>query len=137
MLKVIMWLFFILPWLSLLLMNKLALRRYMPVALLATVMNTIVYQMAWKFGWWKYKESLYAWDKIAQVHTVYGVFLVGTLWIFRFTYRKFWLYALVNLGLDTIYAFGLRVLWKKLGITSGGNLSPTGSLSIMIVMAVI
>ncbi|UJF34613.1 hypothetical protein [Paenibacillus hexagrammi] len=133
--KVIIWGMFIIPWLSLLLMNKSLLKNYIPVALLATVLNTIVYQLAWTYGWWHYKVTLFSWDQVAQIHTVYGIFLVGTIWIFRFTFNKFWVYLLVNVGVDSVYAFGFRLLWKKLGITSGGNLPPMGSLSIMTVMA--
>ncbi|MBB3108896.1 hypothetical protein FHS18_000948 [Paenibacillus phyllosphaerae] len=133
--KAIMWAFWLVPFASLFFFNSVTLRRYMPVAWFATVLNTIVYQMAWAYGWWKYKETLLSWDKVAQVHTVYGAFFVGTLWIFRLTFRKFWLYAAVNLGVDFVYAFGLRALWKSLGITSGGKLPPIGSVAIMTVMA--
>ncbi|AEI43371.1 hypothetical protein [Paenibacillus mucilaginosus] len=137
MIQLILWSFFLVPWLSLFLMNRKALGRYMPVALLATVMNTIVYQMAWTYGWWKYKETLFPWDKVAQVHTVYGAFLAGTLWIFRFTYGRFWIYMMVNIGVDLTYAFGLRMLWKTLGITAGGNLPPWGSFALMTFMALL
>ena len=135
--KTVMWALFIIPWLSLFLMDRMALRKYMPVALLATVLNTIIYQMAWTFDWWKYKITLFSWDKVAQVHTVYGVFLVGTIWVFRWTYGRFWVYLLVNLGIDLIYAYGFRALWRAMEITTGGNLPAIGSLSIMLSIAVL
>ncbi|MCZ8520366.1 MULTISPECIES: hypothetical protein [Paenibacillus] len=132
MVKVILWAFFILPWLSVFLMDRSAIRRYMPVALFATVLNTIAYQIAWTYNWWQYKITLFAWDKVAQIHTVYGVFLVGTLWIFHYTFRKFWVYMLVNLGTDLIYAYGFRTLWKILGVTAPqGIMPPIGSVIIM------
>lgn len=138
MVKIIFWCFFLLPWLSLFFLKSSTIRRYMPVALLATVINTIVYQIAWTHHWWRYKETLFSWDKIAQVHTVYGVFLIGTIWIFFFTYRKFWIYLLVNLIIDSMYSFGFGALWRKLGITEGGkNYSPLYSVLIMLVISVI
>ncbi|WP_223588329.1 hypothetical protein [Neobacillus bataviensis] len=137
MINLIFWAFFLVPWLSLFFLKNSAIRRYMPVALFATVINTIFYQIAWTYGWWKYKETLFSWDKVAQVHTVYGVFLVGTIWIFYFTFRKFWIYFLVNLITDCIYSFGFRALWKKLGITtSGGNLSPLEGIMYMTLISI-
>ncbi|MEH7333503.1 hypothetical protein V7161_12750 [Neobacillus drentensis] len=137
MIKLVLWAFFLVPWLSLFFLKNSAIRRYMPVALLATVINTIFYQVAWTHGWWKYKETLFSWDKVAQVHTVYGVFLVGTIWIFYFTFRKFWIYFVVNLITDCIYSFGFRALWKKLGITaSGGNLSPLEGIMYMTLISI-
>lgn len=132
-----MWSFFIIPWISLLFLDRTTIRRYMPVALFATVINTLLYQVAWTYDWWKYKETLFPWDKVAQVHTVYGVFLVGTIWIFALTFRKFWVYFIANLLVDSVYAFGFRALWKKLGITTaGGNLPPYGSLLIMTAIGI-
>ncbi|WP_423800810.1 hypothetical protein [Neobacillus sp. SAB-20_R2A] len=137
MVKLILWAFFLLPWLSLFFLKNSAIRRYMPVALFATVINTIMYQVAWTYDWWKYKETLFPWDKVAQIHTVYGVFLVGTIWIFYFTFRKFWIYFFVNLIIDCIYSFGFRALWKKLKITtSAGNLSPLEGIVIMTIIAI-
>lgn len=141
MVELVLWSFFIIPWISLIFLHKLnkdAVRRYMPVALFATVINTIFYQIAWTYDWWKYKETLFAWDKVAQIHTVYGVFLVGTIWIFYFTFGKFWLYFIVNLIIDCIYSFGFRALWRKLKITTaGGNLTPLEGILIMTFIAII
>jgi hypothetical protein len=141
MVKLVLWSFFLIPWISLFFLNNLnksALRRFMPVALFATVINTIMYQVAWTYDWWKYKETLFAWDKVAQIHTVYGVFLIGTIWIFYLTFDKFWAYLIVNLIVDCIYSFGFRTLWKKLKITTaGGNLSPLEGILIMTIIAII
>lgn len=138
MVKVVLWSFFILPWISLFLLNNSVIRRYIPVALFATVVNTIMYQIAWAYDSWKYNETLFWWDNVAQIHAVNGVFWVGTIWIFYFTFRKFWIYLVVNLIVDCIYSFGFRALWKKLKITTGyGNLSPLEAILIMTIMAII
>jgi hypothetical protein len=137
MVKLVLWSFFLLPWISLFFMKNSAIRRYMPVALFATVINTIIYQIAHTYDWWKYQETLFSWDKVAQIHTVYGVFLVGTLWIFYFTFRNFRLYVIVNLIVDCIYSFGFRALWKKLNITTAtGNLSSLEGILIMTIISI-
>jgi hypothetical protein len=138
MVKIVLWAFFLLPWISLIFMKKPAIRRYMPVALFATLINTIIYQVAWTYDWWKYKETLFSWDKVVQMHTVYGFFLVGTIWIFYFTFRKFWLFVIVNLIVDCIYSFGFRALWKKLKITTAtANLSPLEGVLLMTIISLI
>jgi hypothetical protein len=137
MVKMVIWSIFIIPWISLIFLDRSAIRRYMPVALFATVLNTILAQMAWSYNWWKFKETLFSWDKIAPLFTVYGIFLVGTIWIFYFTFRKFWIYIVVNLIVDCIYSFGFRALWKKLKITtSAGNLSPIEGILIMTIISI-
>jgi hypothetical protein len=79
-----MWSLLILPWLSLLFLDRSKIRRYMPVALLATVFRTLVNQVGWEYHWWKYKP-FFIWDKVIPVYMVYGIFLVGTIWIIAFT----------------------------------------------------
>ncbi|AFH60447.2 hypothetical protein ACVNS2_07090 [Paenibacillus caseinilyticus] len=71
-------------------MDRGTLRRYMPVAVVAAaLLNTIVGQMAWTYGWWRFKETLFAWDRVIPRFSVYGFFPAGTIWIFVFAYRKF------------------------------------------------
>lgn len=133
-----MWSLFLIPWFSLFFLDRSAIRKYMPVALFATVINTILGEIAWTYNWWKFKETLFAWDKVIPLFTVYGVFLVGTIWIFVFTFRKFWIYMLVNLMTDLFYGFGLATWLNKLGIRSGGgNISPIQNLLLMLSIAII
>jgi hypothetical protein len=71
----------------------------MPVALFVTVINTLIYQAAYHYNWWR-EVGLFGWDKVANVPWVYSAYLVATIWIFKFTYRRFWRYLIVNLILD-------------------------------------
>ncbi|MEH7308876.1 hypothetical protein [Neobacillus drentensis] len=135
--KVVIWSLFIIPWISLIFLNRLSIRRYMPVALFATVLNTIIAQMAWSYNWWKFKDTLFTWDKIAPLFTVYGVFLIGTIWIFHFTFRKFWIYICVNLLIDLFYGMGLTKMLNKLGSRENGSFSPFQNLLAMTILAVI
>ena len=137
MVKVVIWFLFIIPWISLFFLNGKAIRRYMPVALFATVLNTILAQMAWSYNWWKFKETLFTWDKLAPLFTVYGVFLVGTIWIFYFTFRRFWIYIIVNLIIDLFYGMGLTKMLNKLEIRENGSFSPLQNLLAMTILAVI
>ncbi|MBI0579674.1 hypothetical protein IEC97_20135 [Neobacillus cucumis] len=137
MVKVVIWSLFIIPWISLFFLKGNAIRRYMPVALFATVLNTILAQMAWSFNWWKFKETLFTWDRLAPLFTVYSVFLVGTIWIFYFTFRRFWIYIIVNLIIDLFYGMGLTKMLNKLEIRENGSFSPLQNLLAMTILAVI
>ncbi|HJV46778.1 MAG TPA: hypothetical protein VJ824_13765 [Bacillota bacterium] len=50
--QVTMWSLLVLPWLSLFFLDQSRIRKYMPVALLATVFSTIINQIAWAYHWW-------------------------------------------------------------------------------------
>jgi hypothetical protein len=115
---IILWTLFVIPWLSLVFINRSDLRRYMPVALFVTVINTLIYQVAYYYNWWR-EVGLFEWDKIASISWVYSAYLVATIWIFRFTYGKFWLYFIINLLLDGIYVFVWYPIQRNLGMASG------------------
>jgi hypothetical protein len=74
--KFIMWSFLIVPWLSLLLLKREVVKRYMPVAIFTALLVTIYNELG---------PSL-----ITFVPFVYGGFLVGTIWFFYFTFGKLW-----------------------------------------------
>gem|GEM_PF-2544205 len=135
--QIVIWSLFIVPYLSLYFLDRSAIRRYMPVALLTIALNTLINQMAWTFDWWKFKMTLFSWDKIVPLFTVYGVFFIGTIWIFAFTFRKFWLYMFVNVIVDLGYGFGLASMLENLGVRERGDFSPLQNLILMTVFAVI
>ena len=133
--EIILWLMLILPWLSLCFINKHSLRRFMPVAILASLLVTMVFEMAFTFNWWTVKEAILPWGHITSIPLTYGVFFAGTIWIYHFTFNKsFWVYILSNVIVDAIYAFvGLNVL-IHFGIY---ELEDMGTLGIFILMFVI
>ncbi|WP_408006417.1 hypothetical protein ACJROX_17125 [Pseudalkalibacillus sp. A8] len=135
--RLVIWSTFLIPWISLIFLNRLSIRRYMPVALLTAVLNTILAQLAWHYNWWKFKETLFAWDKIAPLFTVYSIFIVGTIWIFYFTFRKFWVYLIVNIIIDLFYGVVFVRILNKLEIRENGIISPIQNLLLMTAIAFI
>lgn len=105
--KIILWLSLILPWFSLLFMKKQAIKRYMPVAIFVSLLVTILFEVAYTFKWWILLDWNLPWGYITNVSFTYGAFLVGTMWIFYFTYEKFWLYLITNIIIDAIFMFGI------------------------------
>lgn len=46
---------------------------------------------------------------------IFGPFFTFNLWIFHFTFGKFFLYALGNLLMDLVFAYPLNKLFQKIG----------------------
>ena len=128
----------ILPWLTLFFINKYSMKRFMPVAILASLLVTIIFEIGYIYDWWKVQVEIAPWDEITSVPLVYGVFLVGTIWIFYFTFdSKFWVYMLTNLLMDGFYSFiGLNIL-IRFGIYKLVNMGNLGIFLLMAFLAII
>jgi hypothetical protein len=136
--KLVLWCMFVIPWLSLIYLKKSSIKRFMPVAILASLMVTIVFEIAYVSKWWIVIEKITPWDNITSVPLVYGPFLIGTIWIFHFTFSKsFWVYILTNLLIDCVYTFVIFNVLIYMGIYKLINMSHFGILILMISIAVV
>ncbi|RKL65292.1 hypothetical protein CR203_21505 [Salipaludibacillus neizhouensis] len=126
---------FLVPIASLLLIGDKTLRRFLPVALFVTVVNTLIYQAAYHYNWWR-EPGLFDWDKVANIPWVYSAYLVATLWIFKLTYGKFTVYLITNLILDGVYIYLWYPIQQKLGLATS-EMSPDITYLIMIGVALL
>lgn len=116
--NIILWSLLIIPILSLFFLGRSNIRRYMPVALFVTVVNTMIYQAAYHYNWWR-ESGLFGWDYVANVPWVYSAYWIATIWIFKYTFGRFWRYLIVNLILDGGYIFVWYPIQIRLGMASG------------------
>jgi len=93
----------ILPWFTLPLLNKDEIKRYMPVALLGSLIATIVAELAVSLNWWIGKDNIFPFHSIAPY--IYGAFPVGIIWIFKFTKKNFVVFMLVNAVFDFVFSY--------------------------------
>jgi hypothetical protein len=115
--KVLLLLMMILPWFTVPLLGKDAFKRYLPAGLFITVVVRIVNLVAKKRKWWWWYESLH--PKISGVIPfMWGPFLVGSLWILKWTYGKFTKYLLLNFVIDSIFTYVLVDWLRRSGIAS-------------------
>ncbi|MED3965858.1 hypothetical protein [Niallia taxi] len=128
----IKWILFFIPLLSLFFINKKKLVRFLPVTLFVIVVNTLLYQAAYHYNWWK-ESPLLGWDIFASIHWVYIAFPIATVWIFSLTYGKFKIYLFTNVLLDGIYAYIWYPFLKKVGITNG---EVTGTVNFLIMLLI-
>ena len=104
--QAILWSSLIAPWLTLFLMKKEDVKRFMPLALFTLTIIVIVIQMGITTGLWVIQETTFPLVSIPTY--VYGVYPVGAMWIFIFTYGRFWKYLITELVVNSLLViFGL------------------------------
>lgn len=111
--QLILFLFLIIPLLTILLMKKQDIKRFMPVTLFTAFTSGIIYQIGIIAGVWYFRE-------IAFPFVMYGFLPAVAAWIFRFTYGRFWLYILTNAIIDIGFAFILFPWFDRRGILGIG-----------------
>ncbi|MFD2761625.1 hypothetical protein ACFSUO_11745 [Lentibacillus juripiscarius] len=122
--KIIMFAILILPWFTWFFTSPETRKKYMPVTIFTSLLMTIIFQIAYTYKWWIIHEQIVPWGYMIDVSFVYGIFSVGTFWIFRLTSHKFILYTAVNLIMDAFMAFVTLPLLGVLGIATYENMSP-------------
>ncbi|MBD8067875.1 hypothetical protein [Bacillus sp. PS06] len=92
------------PWISLLFMKKAILKRYTPIATFAALLVTLYFELSYTQNW-IIQEVKITDDLITFVPFTFGVFIIGTIWIYALTYGRFWLYVIFNVVIDGFFAF--------------------------------
>lgn len=108
---------FIVPWLSSPLLGQKTMKRFLPAALFISFIVHFEGKLARKRRWWWYYERVH--PKVPGGFTLtWGSFLVGSMWILKYTYGRFWIYTIVNFIVDSGFTYILTDHFKKLGIAS-------------------
>jgi hypothetical protein len=124
--QIIMWALFVVPWFTLFFMKGETIKRYMPVAILSSLGVVLLNEISLSLGWWSFPEKAYP---LQIIHPDFiGLFPVMTIWIFRFTYRKFLLFILTEIIVNLLFSF----LFVRLLLGSLGIVSVTGMTGIMV-----
>jgi hypothetical protein len=132
--QIILWSLLLVPWASLLFLRMDTVRRFMPVALFMTIIHTIAYQAAYYYGWWEETgSSLFGWDKVIPVPWVYGAYLAIVIWVFHFTFERFWIYLIVNVLLDSLFMYIVYPVWQNMGMVSSESTLPTIAVIAMMI----
>jgi hypothetical protein len=133
--QLILWGILIVPWLSLLFLKKEIVKRYMPVSIFTALLVTIYSEYGYLHQWWVIKERIF--PVIAYVPFVYGSFLAGTLWIFHFTFGRFWVYLLTNIVVDFLFMFPANYWLESAGFYELVNRSNWNIFIDFVIMSVI
>ena len=119
--QVILWSMIILPWFTLFFMRKNDIKRFMPVGLFAALSSIILVEAGQTLGWFAYGETAYPFRTPAYI---FGLNIIVTMWLFYFTYGRFWTYlaidTVLNFGfiyLFHVYYLGSKGIFREVGIT--------------------
>lgn len=133
--QIVMWVFFIAPWLLLFAVDKERVKRYMAVSLFGVVLLTMVFQIADRFNWWEVNKTLFFFVNMTPFP--FGIFIIGTLFIFYFTYPGFWMFMIINAAFDLFQAFVMSPIFEKLDIYTLKEMNHFLLFVLMIVIAVL
>jgi len=111
--QVILWLTFIVPWLTLLFMKKEDVKRFMPVTIFAAITGLIVGEIGVRIGLWVFRETTFPLSMMSTF--MYGIPVVAT-WIFRFAYGDFRLFLIADALVNFLFAFFMLPWLSSRGI---------------------
>ncbi|AIF51170.1 hypothetical protein [Pelosinus sp. UFO1] len=121
--ELIQWSMFFAPWLTMFFMRKEDIKRYMPVGLLAIVATVIIHDIGTALGFWVVRESSF--PLYHMLPYFFGNLPVLSMWIFKFTYSRIWLYIITNVVFDIVFSFLFlgkflpsRGIYELVGISS-------------------
>jgi hypothetical protein len=134
--QVILWSMLILPWFTLLFLKKEEIKYYMPVGIFAGFTSAIISEVGVTLGFWVNQETIYPLSQIMPFDI--GLNVVLTIWVFKYTYRRFWVYLIVNTILDIGFSFFLfNQIFSSRGILYLVGISPFQSLLITLTHALL
>ncbi|MBS4218389.1 hypothetical protein KHA96_08700 [Bacillus sp. FJAT-49711] len=116
--KLLLILMLVISWLSLLSFGKSSFKRFLPVGLFSVFLTRLENGIAHKRAWWWWYEKLH--PKLSgSFPFVWGPFMVGSMWILKFTYGKIFRYLIINVIIDSFFTYFLIDKWlTKFGIAS-------------------
>lgn len=133
--QVILWSTIILPWLTLFFMRREDIKRLMPVGLFSALISIIAVEAGQNLGWFIFGETAYPLKTPAYI---FGLNIVTAIWVFYFTYGRFWTYlaidTVLNFGfiyLFHVYFLGSRGIFHEVGLTPWQNALITTAFGIL------
>lgn len=107
----------ILPWITLPLLGKDAVKRFLPASVFISLVVKVESIIAKRRKWWWFYEKIN--PKLSgEFPLIWGPFLVGSMWILRLTYGKFFTYLISNLIVDSLFVYPFTSFCKRLGLFS-------------------
>lgn len=107
----------ILSWFTVPFAGKASLKRFLPASLFMAIIVRMVNFIAKRRKWWWWYEKIHP-SVSGSFPFVWGSFLIGSLWIMKFTYGNFLKYMGLNLIADLTFTYVVEPYLQKFGIAS-------------------
>ncbi|OPX83582.1 MAG: hypothetical protein A4E53_04529 [Pelotomaculum sp. PtaB.Bin104] len=94
----------------------------MPAALFAAITTILIIDMGVTLNCWVIKESIYPLNEVLPLS--FGTFLAFQIWILKYTYGRFWIYAVTEVLLGFVFIFlvqpwlNLQGIWVQINATN-------------------
>ncbi|MBB2479665.1 hypothetical protein H5P36_05640 [Bacillus sp. APMAM] len=112
----------IIPWLSVPFIGSKTFKRFLPGSLFMCFYLIVEGMIAQKKKWWWFPIGIKP-NIVGEFPLIFGPFLVGSIWILKYTYGKFALYFKTNLLIDAFFTYLMIPCLKKIGYVSLVRLS--------------
>jgi hypothetical protein len=107
----------ILPWLTVPLLGRTTVKRFFLATIFISMVVRLESIIAKKRRWWWVYEKIH--PKLSgEFPLIWGPFFVGTMWILKLTYGKFFVYLITNSIIDSIFAYPFLTICKNIGLGS-------------------
>ncbi|WP_313798884.1 hypothetical protein [Cytobacillus sp.] len=110
----------IISWISVMLLPKSALRKYLPVSIFCSLLVICGCFLSYKYKWWRVRGGI-AELIFHDLSFIFGPFFAGTLWIFHLSFGNFKRYILLNLISNISFSYPLTYLFEKFNVYTLGN----------------
>ena len=107
----------LLPWVSVPLLGRNSFKRFLPASVIMSFVVIFESYIARKRTWWWVYKNLFP-KVIGEIPLIVGPFLIGSLWVLKLAYRKFFLYVFVNFVIHLAFAYPGMNWFKKMGLGS-------------------
>ncbi|MZP29766.1 hypothetical protein GTO91_08615 [Heliobacterium undosum] len=112
--QTISWILFIVPWVTILLMNNDDKKRFVPAGLFSGITSGLIYQLGMIADLWYFKDVNFP-------VIMYGLFAVAAIWVLKFTFGRFWVYTITNAILDAGFAYVIFPWFGRKGLIGVGD----------------
>ncbi len=113
----------LLSWTTVIFLPKKSFFKYLPVTLFSSIIILTEYLLGGSRNWWKVKGGAKSIANNGLTFT-FGPYFVGNLWIFHLTYRKPWLYTLLNLTFDYLLAYPFNSFFERVNLYKLNKIKP-------------
>ncbi|WML44357.1 hypothetical protein [Neobacillus sp. PS3-40] len=125
----------ILPLLTLPLLGRNVLKKYLPAAIFICILTKILDTFGERKNWWRFYKGIPPLDSMDMLN--FGPYFVSSLWLLKMTYGKFPLYLISNTILHILFIFlGIKYI-KRLRILSLVKLTKFQYLAIDFIRALL
>jgi hypothetical protein len=131
-----MYLLLILPWFSAVKLGKSSFFRFLPTIIFSDLVIALISELSRELKWWKVKNPII--PKLAtDISFVFGPFTILNFWIFKLTYKRFWLYLTTNVFADYLFAYPLTTLAEKFRVYKMVRMSRKQLFLLSIAVAIL